>query len=421
MQAFVADLDRRKGLVHAANWWSKSGKRKSLVDLQLYIDDQPSNPEWPFTGSRILFVFDAQTLTIVGVPQRFLGGNDHSEIVHVSDLDEDGNLEVWWAESFRSCRGDETDLDREIDCTAKTADMGEIKGDSVSYFSNTPKANKQPDLAFNQPSTAALTASVMPANERTRYDDRPCNAALVAQTLKSQVPIDFGGGELNGGRGDIIDLVCKPHPLHPEQTIVALFHDLKDKQGEYLENQKGFVLAVIDAKRGKIHSLYRDTVKEDASTRIGEYSLSIDTGRYNLAPGVRAFGVRMNIGYSPRCAEGGKSNYLTLFIEEGKRLKPIIKNFPMSSWSITEGSNNCGDGNASYATDKVELTLAVSPTSTQGWRDLEVTAHHRIETSGAAADGPARIQMTEQVLGKFRANKKAYWLDKQEPPPSTAR
>jgi uncharacterized protein YecT (DUF1311 family) len=144
MQAFVADLDRRKGSVRAATWWSKSGQRKSLVELQLYIDDQPLNPEWPFTGSRILFVFDAQTLTIVGVPQRLLVGNDHRELVHVSDLDEDGNLEVWWAESFRSCRGDETDLDREIECTTKTADMGEIRGDSVSYFSNTRLGKQLP-------------------------------------------------------------------------------------------------------------------------------------------------------------------------------------------------------------------------------------------------------------------------------------
>lgn len=421
MQTLIADLQRRKGSVHAATWWSKSGQGKSLVELQLYINDQPSNPVWPFTGSRILLIFDAETLTIVGVPQRFLRENDHGEIVHVSDLDEDGNLEVWWAESFRTCRGDGTDLDREIDCTAKMADMGEVKGDSLSFFSNTPKTNKQPDLVVALKSPEGLTATAMPANERTRYDDRPCNAALIAQALKSQVPIDFGGGELNGGRGDVIGLVCKPHPLHAEQTIVALFHDLKDKQGEYVENRKGFVLAVIDAKQGKIHSLYRDTVEEDASTRIDEHSLNIDTARYNLAPGVRAFGVRMNIGYSPRCAEGRESNYLTLFIEEGKRLKPIIKNFPMSSWSITEGSNNCGDGNASYTMDNVELTLAVSSTSTQGWRDLEVTAHHRIETSGAAADSPTKMQMKEQVLGKFRANRKTLWLDKQPTPPSTAR
>jgi hypothetical protein len=59
----------------------------------------------------------------------------------------------------------------------------------------------------------------------------------------------------------------------------------------------------------------------------------------------------MDIGYSPSCAEGGESNYLTLFIEDNKHLRPILKNYLMNSWSITEGSNNCGYGDANYTID----------------------------------------------------------------------
>jgi len=43
--------------------------------------------------------------------------------------------------------------------------------------------------------------------------------------------------------------------------------------------------------------------------------------------------------------------------------------------------------------DNVTLTLEVSATSTEGWHDLEVTAHHQIETSNNAADAPFNQKM----------------------------
>lgn len=397
MQAFIDDLKRRKGSVHTATWWNHPRHGKSLVELQLSINNEPSHPVWPYAGSRMLLVFEAQTLTLVGVPQRFSGQHDYGKIVHVSDLDEDGNLEVWWAEAFRQCQGDDSDLEREMDCSARVADMGEIKGDSLTYFANTPK--HQPRKAL--PSNPALMALVMPADAIDVQ--RPCNAVLIGAALGDGLGISF---RERAQDGEVIDLVCKAHPLHPEQTIVALFHDLKDKQGEFVENQKGFVLAVIDAKRRILHSLYRDAIGEDATTRISQFSLQLDTARYNLAPGVRALGVRMNIGYGPRCAEGGESNYLSLFVEEGKQLKPVLKDLPMSMWTITEGSNGCGYSDTAYTLDSVALTITVSPTVTNGWHDLEVVAHHQIE-AGEGAD-MVKQQPKTQVLGKLRANGKMY-------------
>ena len=406
MQSFIADLKRHDVSITAATRWNHPRHDKSLIELDLSKPDALTNESgWPYRGSRILLVFDAHTLTIVGVPQRFRGQYDHGEIVNVSDLDEDGNLEVWWAEAFRQCHGDDTDLEREIDCSARMADMGEIKGDSLTYFSNTPKTNHQLKIRKILPANAALMATAIPENSLDVQ--RPCNAMLIGSILGDDLGISF---RERAHDGDVIDLVCKPHPLHPEQTIVALFHDLKDKSGTVVaEDKKGFVLAVIDAKRRKLHSLYRDTIGEDATTRISQYSLQLDTARYNLAPGVRALGVRMNIGYGPRCAEGGESSYLSLFIEEGKQLKPVLKDLPMSMWTITEGSNGCGSSDTAYTMDSVALTLTVSPSITYGWRDLEVVAHHQFE-AGEGAD-MIKQQPKTQVLGKLRAKGKMYSAD----------
>lgn len=395
VRAFADDLRRRNIHINDARIWSHPRHGTSLIELELRVNED----------SHLVMAIGPRTLTTIEIPERFRGNG--SEIVHVSDLDEDGRLEIWWAESFRQCQGDESDLERELDCTAKTADMGEIQGRVLSYFANT--AGKAGGLL---PAGAPAQAAI-PLNEPEREEYPACNTLLLGTVLADKLALDFGGGDLNGGRGDVIGVVCKPHPLHPGQTLVALFHDLKEPQGEADENKKGFVFAVVDVARKKIHRLYRDTIEEDASTRIGDYSLRIDTARYNLAPGVRALGVRMNIGYSPRCAEGGESNYLTLFVEEGKRLKPILKNQPMSSWSIIEGSNNCGYGETDFTVDNVEFSLAVSDTSTQGWRDLDLVAHHRIEKVRAASDTPIEQQATKQAVGKFRANGKKLWLDTQ--------
>ncbi len=387
LQAYAADLRKAEVHVRGAKAWRHPRHEGSLLELELQRNED----------THVLLAVAPQGLTVVEVPARFRG--HYNEIVRVSDLDEDGKLELWWAESFNRCHRDESDLEREIDCTAKAAEMGEIQGDVLSYF---VKSDRVPGVMKSAASDTAV-------NQAAR-EEGPCNTILVGTVLADKLGLDFGGGERNGGRGDVIGVMCKTHPLHPEQTIVALFHDMDDPPTENGESKKGFVYAVIDVKRKLVHSLYRDTIEEDASTRISDYSLQIDTGPYNLAPGVRALGVLMNIGYSPRCAEGGESGYLTLFIEDGDKLRPVLKNLPTSLWSITSGSNNCGYGDADYTMDNVTLTLEVSATSTEGWHDLEVTAHHQIETVNPAADAPLNQGMKMQSLGKLRAKDKTYTM-----------
>jgi hypothetical protein len=267
-----------------------------------------------------------------------------------------------------------------------------------------PPSGQEPAAVTREIAEPAETA----ADSQAQPDSQSCNATLVASIIKQKLDIDFGGGELNGGRGDLIELVCKAHPSRPGQTIVALFHELKDKRGDYEADKKGFAVAVIDAKRRLLHGLHLGTVEEEATIRVGPGTLSIDTARYNLAPGVRAFGVRMNIGYSPRCAEGGENDYLTLFVEEGKQLRPVLSAFPMSSWQAREGSQVCGDSETGAEIESTSLTLALSASSSGGWRDLDVVAR-TTQDMGTQDGSAAAVSVGKpRVIARLRKTAKGY-------------
>jgi hypothetical protein len=150
-------------------------------------------------------------------------------------------------------------------------------------------------------------------------------------------------------------------------------------------------------------------IEEDASIRVGEFGLHLDLGRYLLAPGVRALGARMDIGYGPRCAEGGESNYLTLFVQEGRELRPVLKDLAMSRWQIIEGSNACGqDEHASYVQDNVTLTIELGKAGADGWRDLEVVAQHQLEASGATAAAPSAAAASRRTVTTLPAKNRGY-------------
>lgn len=221
-----------------------------------------------------------------------------------------------------------------------------------------------------------------------------CNAALDQARLKSRLRI-----------GEIIDLVCKTHPLHQERTIVALFHELSEKPGEVREDAKGFAMLIMDIDKYQVLQLYRDERDVDASVRITGGSLRLDTARYNLAPGVRALGVRMNIGSGPRCADGGQDNFLSLFVEEGAKLRPVLKDLAMSEWSLVEGES-CDSSGAPTVVDRIARDIIVLPGVTDGWHDLQVIAQHSMETHGRPNDvKPVKKTEKEQTL---RAKGKQY-------------
>ena len=221
-------------------------------------------------------------------------------------------------------------------------------------------------------------------------DEQRCDEPLIAQALRPQLPRQFPEGD---GTGGVIALACKTHPQQSHLTIVAMFHFIEGEKGGWREGEKGFVVAVVDTRRSAVQSLYRATLEEDAGLRVNETSLWIDTARYDLAPSVRAFGVRMDIGYSPRCADGGTSHYLTLFVPDKNRLRPVLLTKPMRQWEVLGWNPDEGACmQAGVATTTLALTLGNA--AKNGWRDLHVSARTESEAfdySGVGGTNPSPL------------------------------
>lgn len=231
-------------------------------------------------------------------------------------------------------------------------------------------------LAMRSPLTlflaTLLSAGLWPLGAQAREAAPACDVPAVARVLGKRLGIEFPHG---GQSGDVLDLACKPLPEHPQWSIVALFHDLKQPDGTPIDDQKGIAVAVVDLRRGGVRSLYQDKLELNPGIRITDSSLSIDPGRYELAPDVRAFGVRMDIGHTPKCADGGSTQYITLLVPEGKHLRPVLKRQPLHVWTVAKWNLAANiDDCAIESINEADLTLVPGSATSHGLRDLAVTA-----------------------------------------------
>ena len=101
-------------------------------------------------------------------------------------------------------------------------------------------------------------------------------------------------------------------------------------------------------------------------------SLRIDTARYDLAPGVRAFGVDVASQASgPKCAEGGAGPLRTLFVRDGASLRPVLASLVLSSWRLVSGPACPGAERKDGAVvEDTATTISVAPHATHGFADL---------------------------------------------------
>jgi len=95
-------------------------------------------------------------------------------------------------------------------------------------------------------------------------------------------------------------------------------------------------------------------------------SINIDTARYLLAPGIRAFGVRVDHSSSSRVSPAGES-VLSLFVEHGAKLQRVLADFPVAS------SNGDWDGNCAGQFSEVERRIGLATSRSNGLADLVVT------------------------------------------------
>jgi hypothetical protein len=371
------DLAQRKLNVFSADLWSHP--QRGVAVLSLELQDNHSTP--------MFFTLDDSGAHQFSVPGRFPGRDPELVLGLVSDTDHDGKPELWWVESYSGCHGDSRDAQLHLDCSVKSASMGEVDGDRLGYFVRSP-----PDKAALLAATAAN-----PRQEEPREAEQ-CNAQLVGAFLAPRLNLKF-----EGEARAMPQVVCKAHPAKPGLTLAALIHEIRNKRGHLDKERRGFVFAMLDLEGGKVVSLFRETIAMAETDSIS--SLRLDTGRYNLAPGVRALGVRMDIDDGFHCVQSRENSYLHLFVEEGTKLRRVLKGLPMESWQLVDSEVVCNPH--PHLEESSLRSIVVLSTKSEGWNDLQITATREIETIGAE-DGQTPPKVSKVVEQTLRSRNKTY-------------
>jgi len=166
--------------------------------------------------------------------------------------------------------------------------------------------------------------------------------------------------------GNIISETCRTWPYNTDWVLAAFAYD------EGVEYDKKLAVAVIDKKTEQVLSSFQSDIAEDAVTEIGETSIHLDTARYRLAKDIRAFGVRFNsVARGASCGDADWNDELTLLIPEGKRLRPA---FSLTMFKQRSLKGCLGTAITHAVWETAELTIGVADTSTNGLKDLLVTA-----------------------------------------------
>jgi hypothetical protein len=199
--------------------------------------------------------------------------------------------------------------------------------------------------------------------------DQECDPSMVRMIGKRVGLPDFSLPE-NGmyssstAPGRIVAGVCKVVPTNDSRTIAAFAYDAG------VQYEKTLIVALVDTQKGKVLALHKGVIPEDGATEVNSGSLGIDTARYVLSTDTTAFGVRVN-SFRDRCGyEGGFDDELTLFVVEGKTIRPVL-NQTMHHWTYVGGAR-CG-GEEVQQRDAY-LSVAVEPTASHGFADLRITA-----------------------------------------------
>jgi hypothetical protein len=134
MNKIAADFAARGIDVGAGKKWFSPNSNQFIIELTGNHYGNVPLLDWPFNSFNWLIVVNEKGATLVGIPGRLASAEPRGEIKNVSDLDGDGNFEIWLNETYNNCNSDAPR--RNTSCSVSVIRMGEISGDVVSYFRN---------------------------------------------------------------------------------------------------------------------------------------------------------------------------------------------------------------------------------------------------------------------------------------------
>ena len=195
---------------------------------------------------------------------------------------------------------------------------------------------------------------------------------------------------------------CRAAPAFHGRLVAAAYRS--GHQDDLL-----LVIAIVDSTTGQVGATFKGNLDSDPNVTIVSGSLWLDTAAYELAPGVRAFGLDVTSGLPRGCAGVGSGARRTLFVSQGRFIRPVLQDLPMSEWALIQrGKSACTDGSAPdlTITENFTATLGLAPTSTRGYRDLVVT--------GSAARDDGHLDERPVLRSVLKWDGRMYSTDEQQ-------
>ncbi|QPC95224.1 hypothetical protein GA829_20035 [Mesorhizobium sp. INR15] len=160
-----------------------------------------------------------------------------------------------------------------------------------------------------------------------------------------------------------IGLLCKIWPAHDDLLLVAV--PLTDSAKSSGDGHVGDIeLLVVDRKSLDVRQrlLQPGLMTDDA---IAIRKVEFDTGRYGLAPGVTAFGLRIEMANHSQPNPFSETD-LRLYVIAGDAVRAVLDGLVVAG-NGGEGDTNCA---GSFHTSQTSLTM--SPTRHHGYHDITV-------------------------------------------------
>ncbi|WP_245279012.1 hypothetical protein [Mesorhizobium loti] len=176
-------------------------------------------------------------------------------------------------------------------------------------------------------------------------------------------------------------LVCKVWPAHDDLLLVAvpLIDSAQSIDGQHIGDIE---LLVVDRKSLQVRQrlLQPGLMNDDA---IAIRDIALDTGRYGLAPGVTAFGLRIEMANHSQPNPFSETD-LRLYAVAGNALRLVLDGL------VVAGNGGEGDTNCAGSFHSNQVSLAMSPTVHHGYHDI--TAVERKDTDEPAPDKDGECQ-----------------------------
>jgi hypothetical protein len=272
--------------------------------------------------------------------------------------------------------------------------------------------------------TIAWLCLVLSQPVHARSDDgqknQRCSNAII-RAVGKRIGFDkFAYSNANSGR--IIADVCKVWPKNNSITIAAFVWwssvDTTQVIVAMLDNRNGEVIA------SESYSEVYPHVPQ--AGQVGLYNLSIDTARYDLAPGVRAFGLDVKSAQQPKsyCGDDEIEKVRTLYIQDGREIRPILTKLSMSYRHFVQGDPRCASEKSAAPAPKkvmedIHLTIAIGKAVTDGYANLLITAVSSYDDRRKSKRMPFHYELTyhsityqDHEVGSYPTDEMGIALDK---------